>query len=56
MSHTHQSKPTSTSDLWFQKNNYMSKFLSDRSIEIINRINKKIQWENTKSTISKAKK
>jgi len=56
MSHTRQSKLTSTSDLWFQKNNYMSKFLSDRSIEIINRINKKIKWENTKSTISKVKK
>ncbi len=56
MSHTRQSKLTSTSDLWFQKNNYMAKFLSDKSIEIINKINKKIQWENTKSTISKAKK
>jgi predicted transcriptional regulator len=41
MNHTHQSKQTSTSDLWFQKNNYMSQFLSDKSIEIINKINKK---------------
>lgn len=56
MTHTHQSKPTLTSGLWFQKNNYMAKFLSDKSIEIINKINKKTKWENTKSTISKAKK
>ena len=43
MNHTHPSKPNSTSEheLWFAKTNYMSQFLSDRSIEIINKINKK---------------
>ena len=41
MSHTRQSKLNSMSDQWFQKSNYMSKFLSDKSIEIINKINKK---------------
>ena len=41
---------------WFQKNNHMAQFLNDKSIEIINKINKKTQWENTKSTISKVKK
>ena len=45
MNHTRRSKPTSTLDLWFSKNNYMAQFLSDRSIEIINKINKK--YENT---------
>lgn len=45
MNHTRQLKLTSTSDLWFQKNNYMAQFLSDKSIEIINKINKK--YENT---------
>jgi len=46
MSHTHQSKLTSTSDLWFQKNNYMAQFLSDKSIETINKINKKYENAN----------
>ena len=45
MNHTRRSKPTSMLDLWFSKNNYMAQFLSDRSIEIINKINKK--YENT---------
>lgn len=46
MNPTHQSKQTSTSDLWFSKNNYMAKFLSKRSIEIINKINKKYENAN----------
>ena len=46
MNHTHPSKPNSTSDLWFSKNNYMAQFLSDRSIEIINKINKKYENSN----------
>lgn len=58
MNHTRQSKQNSMSEYkyWFQKNNYMAQFLSDNSIEIINKINKRTQWENTKSTISKVKK
>ena len=46
MSHTHQSKQNSTSALWFSKNNYMAKFLTDKSIEIINKINKKYENSN----------
>jgi len=40
MSHTHQSKQNSTSDseFWFSKNNYMSKYLSDKSKDIIKKI------------------
>lgn len=41
---------------WFQKNNFMGNFLNDKSLKIIDKINKKTEWENTKSTISKAKK
>lgn len=44
MSHTHQSKPNSQSDideLWFSKNNYMQKFLSEESLRIINKIKQK---------------
>jgi predicted transcriptional regulator len=43
MSHTHQSKPHYQSDteLWFQKNNYMAKFLSEESKRIINKIKEK---------------
>jgi predicted transcriptional regulator len=46
MNRTRQSKLTSTSDLWFQKNNYMAQFLSDKSIKIINKINKKYENAN----------
>jgi hypothetical protein len=58
MTHTRQLKQNSMSEYkyWFQKNNHMAQFLNDKSIEIINKINKKTQWENTKSTISKVKK
>ena len=42
MSHTQESKPRSPSDeLWFNKSNYMAKFLSKKSNEIINKINNK---------------
>lgn len=42
MSHTQESKPHSLSDeLWFNKSNYMVKFLSKKSNEIINKINNK---------------
>lgn len=41
MSHTDKSKPHSQSKFWFQKSNYMGKFLSKQSNEIINKINKK---------------
>ena len=41
---------------WFQKNNFMGKFLNNKSLEIIDKINKKTKWENTKSTTSKVKK
>ena len=41
MSHTNKSKPHSQSKLWFQKSNYMQKFLTKQSNEIINKINKK---------------
>ena len=42
MSHTQESKPLSQSDkLWFQKSNYMSQFLSKKSKQIINKLNKK---------------
>ena len=42
MSHTQESKPRSLSDeLWFNKSNYMAKFLSKKSNEIINKINNK---------------
>ena len=43
MSHTHQSKQNSTleNEHWFQKNNYMSKFLSKRSRDIIKKIKDK---------------
>jgi hypothetical protein len=44
MTHTHQSKPHSQSDIneyWFKKTNYMSKFLSENSKKIINKIKSK---------------
>jgi predicted transcriptional regulator len=43
MTHTHQSEQSSTSDsdVWFKKNNYMSKFLSEDSKRIINKIKEK---------------
>lgn len=41
MSHTDKSKHPSQSKLWFQKSNYMGKFLSKESNKIINQINKK---------------
>lgn len=41
MSHTDKSKHPSRSKLWFQKSNYMGKFLSKESNKIINQINKK---------------
>lgn len=48
MTHTRQSKQNSMLDYkyWFQKNNYMAKFLDDKSIEIINKINKKYENSN----------
>ena len=33
-----------------------SSFLNNKSLEIIDKINKKTEWENTKSTTSKVKK
>jgi len=43
MTHIPQSKPRSQSDTepWFQKNNYMSRFLSEDSKRIINKIKQK---------------
>ena len=41
MSHTDKLKPHSQSKSWFQKSNYMAKFLNKQSNEIINKINKK---------------
>ena len=42
MSHTQESKQNSQSnELWFSKSNYMAKFLSKKSNEIINKINNK---------------
>ena len=43
MTHTPQSKPHFQSDTepWFQKNNYMSRFLSEESQKIINKIKEK---------------
>ena len=42
MSHTQESKPRSQSDeLWFSKTNYMAKYLSEKSNQIINKINNK---------------
>ena len=43
MNHTHQSKENSTSEYepWFSKNNYMSKFLDERSKRIINKLKNK---------------
>jgi hypothetical protein len=40
MSHTHQSKQNSMLEYkyWFQKNNFMSAFLSEKSKEIINKL------------------
>lgn len=46
MNHTHQSKENSTSDYepWFVKSNYMSKFLSEESKKIINKLKNKKQY------------
>ena len=42
MSHTQESKENlQSNNLWFQKSNYMGKFLSEKSKEIINKLNKK---------------
>lgn len=43
MSHTRQSKQNSTSEFeyWFNKNNYMSKFLSEQSKQIIEKLKNK---------------
>ena len=45
MTHTQQSKRHSQSDtkfvFWFQKNNYMSKFLNEESKEIIKKLKNK---------------
>ena len=43
MTHTPQSKQNSTSEyeLWFTKNNYMSKFLSEESKAICNKLKEK---------------
>jgi predicted transcriptional regulator len=48
MSRTHQSKQNSTSEieLWFAKNNYMSKFLNDKSLKIIEKIKKRYANSN----------
>jgi predicted transcriptional regulator len=48
MSHTHQSKQNSTSEikLWFSKNNYMGQFLNDKSLEIIEKIKKRYANSN----------
>ena len=48
MSHTQESKPNSQSnELWFNKTNYMSKYLDEKSKKIINQIKNK----NMKSLI-----
>jgi hypothetical protein len=48
MTRTQQSKRHSQSDtefiFWFQKNNYMSKFLNSKSREIIERLKNKKQY------------
>jgi len=40
MTHTHQSKQNSMLEYkyWFQKNNFMSTFLNEKSKEIINKL------------------